>query len=374
MEILFQREEPYGDLITNYFNSKFPTIVKKTNCDLVEILSQLIIGTKEVRYGSLPNPEHLVNIRKIISYHIDNENPIPVLVPWGSIKSDFSGMIDIAEISAIRKIIQLAKDVKEIYFPGLEIRLRLEDTSGYSLFSLEANQEVIKQSTELYVKSMRSLINILEASDVITIVEESKMIYSSLFEADVNAILPTMIQYLTESESFIDIEDFKPENLTSFRTLKYSHNWKGVIPREQRNHYYEAYKKLYPNWNEQLLINRLALYLTGSLVRHKLDMTGSLSKWNNLFLQLSFVPPIKGLPYGYNHNYIYYRTLSLSQARTHMPPWRAKGYLKISGNDISSKITSFQDVDILNELIPSVIKLYNNDYFVDVKVDYFIEY
>lgn len=372
MRAYFNDEEPYESLIKQHINFQFPRTALLNKCELVDALSQLIVGTKEVRYGSLPSPEHFVNIRKTISECITNNEPIPFLIPWGSIKSDFSGNIDIAELMAVKRIIQLSKDISEFYSPGVDMVLRLEDTSGYSLFSLESNHDTIKLMSDMYTNDMVNLLQILNVTDSIHAVPESTMKNASKFEDTVNQMLPVMTQYLIDSHNDVIFNHLT--NLyehPSYRSLV-EMGWRGYISKEQREHYYSAYQKLYPNWEIGMQIKRLALYFSGSWARHILGMTGKKCQWENKFIQLAFVPPIKGLPEGYNHNYVYYRTLPLSDARTHIPAWRAKGYLKITGNDVCNKITSFSDSELISQLHPAVINLSDDSNTVSIKADYLL--
>jgi hypothetical protein len=163
------------------------------------------------------------------------------------------------------------------------------------------------------------------------------------------------------------VEDFV-ETLDSYKTLK-ELGWKGTISKVQREFYYESYRRNYPDSTTAKNQQRLALYMAESLARYQLNMSGKQEYWPS-FIQITFVQPIKGLPEGYHNNCVYYRTIPLSQGRTHICPWRAKGYLKITGKTVSSKITTHHD-DV--DLMCCDIDIFNEELSVKVKVNYAIE-
>jgi hypothetical protein len=353
MRTLCLDENPYQDLIVKYFNQEFPQISKMNHNDKVDIICDIMIGTKEVRYGSLPNPESLVTIRKTIREAVLGDFPIPVLVPWGSMKGDYSGNVDIAEVSAINRLIHLNKTVMQIHPKGLDISMRIEDTSGYVLLSYDQNIELVKNASKQYCDNLIRLITVLDKDKCITPRLESSMEFSEMFDANVKRYVSMFEEYLFESHN----SNEKAE-LPSYKRLQ-EKGWIGIIPNEQRQHYYDSYTRLYKDKDISISIKRLALYFCQSFVRYKLGMTGNKKEWSS-YVTASFVPPIKGLPDDFHSNRLYYRTLPMSQARTHMCPWRAKGYLQINGNQVCAKLTTFNNDEINSQLFDSIVTLEDN--------------
>lgn len=372
MKIECNSENPYGGLIKNYFNLNFPSLIQTNEFELVEMLSTIILGTKEVRYGPLPNPEHLVVIRNIIRKSIENQKPIPFLIPWGGVKPNFSFDLDIAEVCGLNQIKQLIEKIKIIYKPGVDIVIRVEDESAYTLFELEKSKEDIHFSVDSYSFNFCKLVRILFPEGDVRTSCETKMENASIFESKLRENLNLMEAYLWMTKDTIQFLDLKSiENFDTYKELK-KIGWKGIISYEQRQHYLETYKKLYSDWDEKRLIKRLALYFAGSLTKSQLKMNGIQSYWDK-FIQLSFVSPIKGLPLGYDYHYIYYRTLPLSCARTHIPAWRAKGYFKIEeNNEITPKLTTFNDKEIINNLNEATILFKGEKEEICIKTDYLI--
>jgi hypothetical protein len=366
-------EEPYGELLCSHINKRFPAVTKLTKFELVDVISNLIIGTKEIRYGSLPVPEHAIVIREAIRLAIEQNKPIPIVVPWGSIKADFSATLDIAELSAIQRLIQLSVTVKEYYPTGVEIVIRVEDTSGYTLFVLEGDQQKIISNIDSYSTDMKKLVQILSKDGSVRVQLESEMERALQFNKVFYELLPLMRRYLVNTWDMIKEYSSNVIKMHSYIALQ-QNGWKGIISWEQRMHYINTYERLYPNWSLDMYIERLALYFTGAWTRHQLGMTGKQEYWDK-FIQLAFIPPIKGLPEGYNYNYVYHRTLPLSEARTHISPWRAKGYLKINGNEIHHKLLTFGDTETIGRLIPVQIEISDesSDAKVVINADYLLE-
>lgn len=260
---------------------------------------------------------------------------------------------------------------EQVYPIGLDIVVRIEDTSGLSLFQLEGEQEVINMSSELYSKSMQDMITIVGSDYKFRGIRESEMANTKEFDSLSTEYSGYLNEYLHDSKNLIHVSPNMVVALNSYKMLQ-KFGWQGIISPEQREYYLNSYKKNYQDWDEDRLLQRLSLYFGGSLARHKLNMTGKQDYWDNKFIQLAFVPPINGLPEGYNKNYIYYRTVPNSQCRSHMPPWRAKGYLKITRESINNKIVSWHD-PIVKELETAKIKLENDTKSVIIQTDYLVE-
>lgn len=104
--------------------------------------------------------------------------------------------------------------------------------------------------------------------------------------------------------------------------------------------------------------------VAGSLARHQLKATGSEESWGSNFIQLNFAPPAPGTPAAIGDRRVYYRTLPESMTRTHLPAWRARGYLKINGNDVTPKIASFSEE---LGLVPNTVVFSSNGEKVSVQ-------
>lgn len=361
----------YNEEISRYFSRELPTLITPTKSNLLEILSEILIGTKETRYGSIPKPEHLVIIREIIRKAVENDLPIPILIPWGGVKGDKTSSIDIAEFIVINKLISLDNCIKRYYPKGLYINIRIEDLGAIWLYGDSYKEKIMDYSynfSELIIK--------MRGDTIIHPIHEIDLMNEELYISRSKELKHLINSYLIHSEN-----EFNLGQGLAFDKLK-AEGWKGIIPYEQRNHYIERYKALYPNLNKLDYVDMLAAYLAGSKTRYEMNGIGNpvLYTTNEMnmndsigigYIQISYVQPIPGAPSTMFNNTLYYRTLPLSEARSHMPAWRAKGYLKIdSYGNIKSKITNFGDIELINKLTNATITIANS---VDIKIDYITE-
>lgn len=353
------KDELYQSDIARYFSKELP-ILQPTKSNLLEILSEIIIGSKEVRYGNIPAPEHLVNVRGVIRNAIENDAPIPFLVPFGGIKADKTGDIDVAEFAAIKRLNSLGECVKKYYSQGVVMNVRIEDINALYLYGESSSFAV-----ENYSYNLTQLIRMLRTVSLMPVAESTILNKADYFIiADANR--SPIFHYLVES-------DLNPSLIgkgDSYQRLV-DIGWKGEIPKEQRDFYVNRYEKLYPGKQRHEYLEMMAKYLAGSKARHQMKATAEPKIDGVGFIQLNYTQPVPGAPLTMFNNAIYYRTLPLSEARTHMPAWRSKGYLKINEHgQIKAKITNFHEKEIIDNLTPAVTELIDGDNKVVLRTDY----
>lgn len=364
---------PYVDSVLAFLRTASKAAVVSTY-EVIDMIEEALYASGDIRYGSKPSVESLYTVRSMVKAYMEEGRPIPILVPWGSTKTKFGSNVDIAEMMSVRQVIDLRNRVKDVYEPGIEVVWRIEDTSGYDLFKLEGSMTDIVSSTELYAGNLRKLIEIMDNCESIWPVMESEMANAAKFSGMATALTPLFESYLYDSDFMLNNGKGTDELLAleSLKALKIQ-GWSGIIPEEQRAHYYRAYSKLYDG-DGDLMRKRLAMYFAGSLARHNLNMTGKQDKWDHGFIQLSFVPPITGLPDGYSRNYVYYRAIREAFCRSHMAPWRTKGYLLVTDNGgatkVTPKLTTWHDE---KEYIHSEIVLKDGKSSVIVDADYVLK-
>jgi len=360
--------DPYGEVICRWFTQHSPASISRSKECTLEILSSLLIGTKENRYGPIPVPEHLVVIRETIRKSIAMNLPIPILVPWGGIKGNMEDQtLDIAEVSAIFQLLHLDKTIREIYEPGLLINVRIEDLGAEWLYrELSVSRKIIN-----YSLSMERLIDKIKGETAITGISESTLMlpgdYFSSSMVYSNLLFDMINQQIEKPER--DVND-----IDAYCTLV-EMGWKGTVPIIQREYYISRYRNLYPDKTEKDYIRMLADYLGGAKARYDLNGRAEPTSEVGSYIQITFVPPVPGAPSSIFNNTLYWRSVPMSQSRSHIAPWRAKGYLKIGEETVKGKITNFGD-PVLQELVPSTttIRTGNSQQdFVKISTDYVIE-
>jgi hypothetical protein len=359
-------KDEYGRAICLWFDQRFPNVVTIKDTDLLDILTNLLISTKENRYGSIPSPELLVEIRKTISKSIEIGHPIPILIPWGGRKPRVNNSVDITELSAINQLMMLNECIKKYFSPGLMINIRIEDLGADWLYRYDVNSPEL---VDRYSSDFVTLVNLFQDKPFIKPIRESLLMDSQTYFQKSEIISALLQSMITTQIAYpkINIEEVK-----SYKDLK-EMGWKGTIPVEQREYYFNRYKTLYPNQGDERYIKMIADYFAGSKVRYDLNGTASPITPVELVIKISFVAPIPGAPVSMFNNTLYWRTVPASQGRTHIAPWRAKGFFKIGANvsDVVAKITSFND-PIVADLIPSTTILQNGTTELEISTDYLL--
>ena len=327
--------DPYADLIERFVIREFPSAVKSTKCAILELITEAIVASGQIRYGPVPSPESLVAMRQIIRHWMEQSRPIPVLIAWGSEKPDSTG-IDVAELSALKTLISLQERVKVHYPPGLQINIRIEDASAPHLFFERV--DAARQEAKLYTYGFVTLIGILGLSNFIKPVPESTLISEDHFNAFADSIMPLMSAHVYLPE------DPKPLQELAARKLHWT-----PITQETVNWYLHCYEKLYPNASKPDRLHRLARYFTGALARRAMKITGEETCWQTNFLELSFLSVPPGVDTSRYTRRIQYRTLPSSITSNHMPPWRAKGYLRVGKTEVTAALASYRAPNAYNQ-------------------------
>lgn len=360
-----QPNDPYANLIHGALIQSFPTSFQKSKRDLVDAVSMEILATNQVRFGPLPSIENQAAIRAVVRKCVELDSPIPMLVPWGSKKPVNSSSVDVAEVFALKTLNCLHKRISEHYSHGVDMRIRVEDLSGFFLFKDEG-EAGLRASTK-YVRDFKSLIEIFNFP-FLNLFLETEHSFQYEFIAEVNKTLPSMITYITKSDE-LGIQ--RAQQLPCWEVLK-SQGWHGDIPIEQRDYYRNRYAKIYQSSIEEQTA-KLAEYLSSSLARYRLGLTGARKEWGRDFIQINFANPVPGFPDSLGSTRINYRTVPMKYTRDHIPPWRAKGYYKIhEDSSISPALTSFQNESVLSTLHDLTLKISSHERTVEIGSDYAI--
>lgn len=344
--------EPYGVSIETFLKQEFPVLLKPQDSAVLDLLTEAIVASGQVRYGPRPSPESLVSMRQVITRSIEKGSPIPFLVAWGSEKPNGSG-IDIAELFGLKTIACLNKRVSAYYAPGIQVHIRIEDASAPYLF--HEDMAKARRDAKLYTDGLVAL-NEVMGYDFIRMRPESNMVEESKFNATADAILPYMEQQI-----------FNPEDPNARKYLT-AQGWQKPLDAATITYFMERYAKLYPTKTAPERIYILARYFASALARYSLDIRGEDKAWEGQYLELAFIPPTPGVSAERMLRRISYRTMPSGISSQHMCPWRAKGYLRING-EVSAALTSF-DSDL--EFNRNTLELSSARTTVSVQADYVV--
>ena len=365
-EVKLDNTNPYSSLIRDMMMLQFPETSAINTKQILEVLTEEVISTSNVRFGPRPTLESLVEIRKVLKLAVVDDRPINLLVPFGSKKPVNGRGVDIAEIMSLKMLSCLNSRVKKIHSPGIHVNMRIEDYTGFYMFRDEGEDG--KKSSIKYVDDLCKLINILGLDDIILPIKETSYVGKLFSDDDFMAIVKmakmNILAYLIESEEPASEPYY---SLPSFMELK-AMGWQGTIPMEQREYYYRSYEKIYgiPRTEQRI---KLAEYFAMSFARYKLNFRGMPEDvWGDSFIDLTFCPPVPGVPESIDSRRVYYRTIYAKYTREHMPPWRCRGYLRIRNDNVTTPaIASFNSTDVFDTV---KVNLTGNGESIDMDVDY----
>lgn len=296
-----------------------PCNTANTKAGLEDAITQLLIGSKKLRYGNYPSTSCVTSITELIRTKIRNSEPIPIVVPMGPHKTIINEQIDLAEIYALKTLSALNARVSCYYPAGLIFYLREEDITGWFLSGTSPD---VRESIEQYLNNFNQLIKMLGYEKFIIPFRESQI-------ANFEDVLALINVYSTPIQNYInDTQSLSSDNyqkISSYRVLN-ALGWKGEIPLEQRLFYQERYTKHYPHKTKDEINKMMVDYLAISFAKSQL---GALVPGKNKqdYIQLTFAPPVPGIHTDIVSRRIHYRTLPTNISRMHLPFWRAKGFL-----------------------------------------------
>lgn len=368
VNVKIMNEDPYGELICKYFSTHFHKAISPDSKQLLEILTSILIGDKNTRLGPVPPPEQLVVIRKTISQAIEMNQPIPILVAWGGRKTNADKGVDVAEVAALQQLMRMSDSVRAYFPAGVSINIRIEDLGADWIYRNERDD--IFHVVNSYSTQFTTLVQMLCKEHDINPVRESLLMEKPayfLMSKDYSTLLSEVI-----SHKLIDA-NVDVKTLAAFKELE-SRGWKGDLSMPQIHYYIERYKVLNPNLPMQDYIDMLADYFGGAKARYELNGRANPKTKLDSFISISFVPPIPDAPVSLFNNVLYYRTVPMKDGKTHIAPWRAKGYLEINeNNEVKIKVTSWSNKDEIEMLQQSQIQFCEDNLAITVDTDYHVK-
>ena len=350
--------EAYASTIEGYVKSVFPQTIQPDE-SVEEFVLHVINGSRDTRQGSLPNVTSQAAILEIIKAAVKEKQPIPILVGAGTKKPKINESVDIAELSTLHILSSLNDCVKKYYAPGIKVTIRLENLTGRMLES-DHNYP----SMDKYVEDFLALVEILRYENFIEVIPETRMVSLNEFKEEFDRLYPIFNAYLTATSGIDDIELMTAN--PNYVLLR-SNGWQGIIPHIMRNYYFDRYRASYPNRSQAFYIEMLARYFATTMTRSILKTSGAKVP----SIQLSFVPPIPGVPEGLHTPRVYYRSVEMKHCKHNLAFWRGKGYLKLfESGEVKICIASWNDLPA--GLETGYLDIFRGTYSVRVKADFLL--
>ena len=224
----------------------------------------------------------------------------------------------------------------------------------------------VRENIEKYLQNLETLISILGYDKIIIPFRESGLSSLEEYNSIIQVCFPIMKNYIKDSES-VQYEEY--DKLSSYAHLN-ALGWNGLIPIEQREFYRDRFRKIYSLKSSEEIDELMVSYFSVSFARAKLGAVAP-NFLRKEFIQLSFVPPIPGVPNDINSKRVYYRTLPVKVSRIHLPFWRAKGFLKLNKSGVKPSLTSWGNSDL--QLHKHTLNLIKNDCSVIISADLYFD-
>jgi hypothetical protein len=311
-----QAYSPWTTTIERFIAGEFPQAHHSASSRQEAVLAE-IINSRQRRLGPSPGPEALLNMQKIVRHYMEKGDPIPVLIPFGP-KKPGSGSIDVAELATLKALAFVRRAVTQHYPPGLIFHIRLEDATG---FVLEGDVPHIEGIVRNYCHDFKQLSKILGYDGFLSLFQETEIVELTRFKTEVQNVLPFIETYLEDSEN-----EENPELVPSYSQVR-ELGFMGNVSQDLRAFLMMRYERFYPDWSTEKKRRQMAMYFSCALARRRLGATGAAPGWDKKHLIITFHPPTPD-----DHHFsprMYYRTVPLNDSKMHIPPWRARGVLRI---------------------------------------------
>ncbi len=304
----------YAELIENFLHQQVP-VTASTKAQFEAVVAA-VFGTKQRRFGPMPDPETQVAIREIIGYGADivphSYNHIHFFMPWGSRKQTNGAPLDTMEFMALQQLYSLQQELA-LLGTSSHFSFRLEDLTDAWLFGTDVGAAAAtasrRQSVE-YIANFRALASMILKGPNVSTVTESQLVSEDDFIAFAAKVAPVFYKYL-RGDAMLD----------SLREI----GWQGAMPKEQLDYYRNSvYGAYWPN-GERDPDWELAKYFASTLARVKLGATALPGERH---VAIAFNHPVPGSPFAGNR--IYYRSIPQRFTNTHRAPWNSRGYFEIS--------------------------------------------
>jgi len=332
-QMICQSVTGFFDILVRNDPQSFPTdqCAKKSVTLNIERLSRVVTQT-------IANSDCARNITTVAALNMKEiENRVAKCIRMGVplysqmlwspkkhwVKGAESG-IDLAELVALKTLVDIHVAVRSIYAPGLNFTLHLEDIE---FEFMEGNDPELSDSRNRYIDGLQSMIRVLGLEDVFTV---SRMSCKAKDEGELNRWIAQLQDnykalnaYWYESEKK-GIAGY--ENYESFKVLRRL-GWNGQIPQEMRNYYLRRINRrqaISPKEKVSMVMRNFA----GILLHYQENLLRTASDVEPI--KFSFIPPAPGAPVELMTGRIDLRFVprKVCSRVNAAGPWSTKGYFR----------------------------------------------
>ena len=281
------------------------------SAQIIRILS----GSRQIRVGDCLTHDQAKFAMTEVDACIAEGKPIPVSTCWGAAKG--YGVIcnclaaDAYDLMAFVQLSNISKAVREIYSPGVEFRIILEDIGETFLTTIPNH---VSQNVAVYCDSLQRHLDIFGITGVHLQRESSFLLAKGLTEKacfqQATAYSSLFHHYWMASLHVLTEE--RRIQLPEYADLA-KIGWKGAIPDVMREHYLSRAFTEWNNPDEHFLGHKVCKYLGMAFFRRSMGMHSKLT--------LSYVPYPPGAPPSLGMGRFQYRAKASKNCKTSTPPW-----------------------------------------------------
>lgn len=255
-------------------------------------VSECLIGSKQIRHGSMPSPDNTRHIQTVVNACISKGQPITLLVMWGAVKAYADRAVDLVDLMALHRLHMVNEHVKTLYPPGIHVKLIWEDFT---------ETVMVGTPSIAYTDSFKRLLAHLNLSFIELILEST----------------------LTPGPNYIrDIVQFAGAIEAGCAA---DVGWRGDVPWE---YYMERSKSQFPDHEDTFRRSVLSTYFGICLARYKHNVLP------NHTLKCSFCPYLPEVPDSMRVGRLEYKTKTGKSCKCTTPPWAGLGVLTKGSVDI----------------------------------------
>lgn len=252
-------------------------------------LADLMIGTKQIRYGALPSTANYTHLVNTLDARVATGRPITLTVMWGAMKAydhfDIRSC-DLLDLMALKRLMCLNEAVKRIYSPGIEVKIIWEDLT---------EQLTTGKDSTAYLLNFRELLAALDMRFVEVILEST----------------------LSDCTGYVRSIYSNADAIAAGRESEVG--WQGPI---LWDYFIGRATSEYPDATDAYRRERVALYLGICLARYQYKVLPAAD------VKLSFAPYPKEVPDSFRRGRVEYKIKANGKSESTIPPWCGFGVLR----------------------------------------------
>jgi len=308
--------------VSDVLASHAPPVAEST----VDRVLAIVLGSRRTRFAPRPDAEGCALVRRRIAAAVAREEPVSFLTMWGAIKHyvrDEDQGVDLAELFAVLRLVQLARDVAEVHPPGAVVHVIVEDFGVWyeDAYGFPASvQSAIASGSRRYVSELIRLCEVVGGP----------ALQAHTFGETVDVDPRECLARVERNRELLEAYWTAPPgtDAEAFDRLSRA-GWRGRILEDTRAHYRARLAKLYPDEDHARHVHRICRYLAMVLLYEQLEMLRAVAPDA---IRLAFYRPAPGLGRERLLGRVHLRGLPKPSCSTVMPPWTARGCLVV-GDD-----------------------------------------